>query len=130
MKKHIRVIPGIILLFFTLICLIQPRAYAADLTEWITDAKEFSSGEVEQDENMVTMDKSKLEDVSHFVSGLLLGISIVVAVITTAVLGLSFIVETAEGKAKVKEALIPLVVGMVISFGAFTIWRFVIGIFV
>lgn len=38
------------------------------------------------------------------------------------VIGIQFMVASAEDKAKVKEALVPYIVGCIVIFGAFTIW--------
>ena len=57
---------------------------------------------------------------------ILLGIGIVVAVVVGAVLGIQFIFQSAEGKAKISEALIPYIVGCFIVFGAFGIWKIAI----
>lgn len=115
-------------IIITLIFIFQTKSSVAS---WIEDAASFSKGEtVGDDVQMVTPGEEEIMDVSNFISGLLLGISVVVAVVTTAILGLNFIVETAEGKAKVKEALVPLFVGMIISFSAFIIWKFAISMFI
>ena len=45
-----------------------------------------------------------------------------------AVLGFQFILGSVEGKAKVSEALMPYIVGCIIVFGAFTIWKIAISI--
>ena len=145
MKKNVIKIIYIIILF-TMINTMCTRVYATEATSdgstsesseeatsevdewtgWIDQAQQFSEGEVT--DGTVTFDEANVNSVSNFISGILLGISVVVAVITTAVLGITFIVQSAEEKAKVKEALVPLVVGMIISFGAYTIWKFAINI--
>lgn len=48
---------------------------------------------------------------------------IVIAVIIGAFLGIKFMTEGIEGKAKIKEALIPFCIGCIVIFGAFGIWR-------
>lgn len=42
--------------------------------------------------------------------------------IVGTILGIQFMVASAEDKAKVKEAIVPYVVGCIVIFGAFTIW--------
>lgn len=44
------------------------------------------------------------------------------------IIGIQFMVASAEDKAKVKEALVPYVIGCVVIFGAFTIWSVVVNI--
>ena len=58
----------------------------------------------------------------------LLTIGIVLAVFAGLVLGIQFITSGAAGQAKVKEKLIPFVVGALVVFGAFGIWRLVYNI--
>lgn len=56
----------------------------------------------------------------------LLIIAIIAATIVGGILGLQFIMASAEDKAKVKEALIPYIVGCIVAFGAFGIWKIAI----
>lgn len=44
------------------------------------------------------------------------------------VIGIQFMVASAEDKAKVKEALIPYVIGCAVIFGAFTIWSMAVNL--
>lgn len=53
----------------------------------------------------------------------MLTLGIVIAIFVGSVLGIQFITTGAEGQAKVKEKLIPFVVGAFVVFGAFGIWR-------
>ena len=54
---------------------------------------------------------------------MMLTIGIVIAVFVGSVLGIQFITSGAEGQAKVKEKIIPFVLGAFVVFGAFGIWR-------
>ena len=58
----------------------------------------------------------------------LLILGTVIAVIVGSVLGIQFITGSVEQKAKVKDSLIPFVIGCVVIFGAFGIWKLVITI--
>ena len=44
------------------------------------------------------------------------------------IIGIQFMIASAEDKAKVKEALVPYIIGCVVIFGAFTIWSIVVNI--
>lgn len=59
---------------------------------------------------------------------IVLGIGIAVAVIIGIVLGIQLITSGAEGQAKVKEKLLPYVVGCIVIFGGLGIWRAVVSI--
>ena len=53
---------------------------------------------------------------------------IVLAVLVGGVLGVKFMIASAEDKAKIKEAMIPYVLGCIVIFGAFGIWKLAITI--
>ena len=63
------------------------------------------------------------------ITNILLGVATLVSVVTITILGISFMIQSAEGKAEIKQAIIPLVIGIIVSFGAFTIWKAIINIF-
>lgn len=75
-----------------------------------------------------TLNGSELQNVSGTLYNILLTIGIAAAVITGAILGIQFMTGSIEQKAKVKDSLIPFVVGCIIIFGAFGIWKLVITI--
>jgi len=72
------------------------------------------------------IETGKLKETSDYIYNTLLVIAVAVAVIVGAYLGVKFMLETAEDKAKIKESLIPFVVGCFIIFGAFGIWKIVV----
>lgn len=73
--------------------------------------------------------QAELQPISNAISGILLTIAVAVTFISIAVMGVSFAIQTVEDKAKIKEAMVPWLIGVLISFGAYGIWKFVIGIF-
>lgn len=72
--------------------------------------------------------QDQLKSTSNYIYNTLLAVAIVVAVIVAMVLGIQFMAASADEKAKVKEALIPFVVGCVVVFGSFTIWKVAVNI--
>lgn len=88
--------------------------------------KEGQSG----DKSVTGIDKDKvgekLEDLSGYIYNLLLSAGVVIAVIVATVLGIQFMLGGAEGQAKVKEMLVPFVVGCIIVFGGFGLWKIAI----
>lgn len=44
------------------------------------------------------------------------------------IIGIQFMVASAEDKAKVKETLVPYIVGCIVIFGAFTIWSIAVNL--
>lgn len=71
---------------------------------------------------------TNLQKTSRFMYKLLLAMGIVVAFIVGTILGIQFITSGSEDKAKIKEALVPYIVGCCVIFGGFTIWGKVVNI--
>lgn len=67
-----------------------------------------------------------LKNVSNTVYNILLLLGIVIAVIYGMILGMKFMTGGIEEQAKVKESIIPYIVGCAVVFGAFTIWKVVL----
>ena len=65
----------------------------------------------------------KIKNLSDIIYNVLLILGTVIAVIVGSVLGIQFITGSVEQKAKVKDSLIPFVIGCVVIFGAFGIWK-------
>ena len=80
-------------------------------------------------ESSTMIDQNDLKSLSNFISGVLLTIAIGVTVITGAIMGLNFITQSIEEKAKVKESMVPWVIGIIVSFGTFTIWEVAVNLF-
>ena len=72
-----------------------------------------------------TIEQKGLQNTIDLIYNILLAIGMVVAVVAGIVLGIQFMTASTEGKAEVKEKLIPYVVGCVVIFGAFGIWKLV-----
>ena len=54
------------------------------------------------------------------------GIGLLVIVVATIVLGIKYIMVNPEEKSRIKQATTPYVLGVVIIFGALTIWKLMI----
>lgn len=72
-----------------------------------------------------TISQSSLKNTIELIYNILLALGIIVAVVAGAILGVQFMVASADGKAELKERLVPYVVGCVVIFGAFGIWKIV-----
>ena len=75
------------------------------------------------------IDDNDLVPLSDAVSGILLGIAVAVTLISAVVMGINFVVQSVEDKAKIKESMVPWIIGIAISFGAYGIWRITMSIF-
>lgn len=96
------------------------------LASWALDADNFlkaSEGE------SIGIDKDRLNKPVSEIYNVLTSIGMIVSVIVGLILGITFMMASADDKAKVKEALVPYVVGCVVIFGAFGIWKIVINTF-
>ena len=110
----------ILVLFILSTMLIMQTTYAADS---VLDAGE---GFIDTGKSQTSPIKaSQIKTVSDQIYNILLAIGTVIAVIIGAILGIQFMVGSMDDKAKVKESLIPFVIGCVIIFGAFGIWKIV-----
>lgn len=111
-----------ILIIFILIISVNSNVFALDIIQkgdsFLNDA----------DANEAKVDPNKINDLSDKLSSVLLSVGIVIAVIVATVLGIQFMMGGAEGQAKVKEMLIPFVVGCVVVFGAVGIWKIALAI--
>lgn len=116
----------LIVIFFCSINIFEYKVYAADTVDSVMDgAQDFlnkGTGGLSQ------IDESTLRSTSDFIYNLLLAIAMVVAVIIGIVIGIQFMTASIEEKAKVKESLMPYVVGCVVVFGAFGIWKLAVTI--
>lgn len=72
-----------------------------------------------------TISQSSLKNTIDLIYNILLALGIIVEVVAGAILGVQFMVASADGKAELKERLVPYVVGCVVIFGAFGIWKIV-----
>lgn len=75
-----------------------------------------------------TIDSNKLQETTMSLFNILMVIAMVVAIIVGLVIAIKFMLSSVEGKADIKQALVPYVIGCFITFGALGIWRIVIAI--
>lgn len=88
----------------------------------------LKEGEEESIRNSNVSDADTAEMMSILYNSLLtLGVIITVAI--GGVLGVKFMTSSAEDKAKVKESMVPYVIGSAVIFGAFIIWKIAINVF-
>ena len=124
MKNTIKLI-FLLLISVVLITNIPLYSNAFSFSELLDSAKDFenaggSGGAIEE---------SGLQSISNSVSNILLTIALGVTVISAAVMGINFAIQSVEDKAKIKESMVPWMIGILVSFGAYGIWRITMGIF-
>lgn len=113
-----------IISIFLIILSVFPNKVSA--SEWAQDAKKFVNAS--EGEN-IGIDENKLNEASSDIYNTFTSIGMVTSVIVGLVLGINFMVASAVDKAKVKESLAPYLIGCVVIFGAFGIWKLVINTF-
>lgn len=116
----------LIVLIFTMFMNININTYASGHTtgEVIIEADKFI--DKGQAGSTKIFSEEDLKALSNTIYNILLVVGIVIAVLLGAILGIKFIMEGAEGKAEVQKALVPYVMGCIVIFGAFTIWKIVV----
>lgn len=72
------------------------------------------------------LNQEGLKNVSDVVYNVLLAVGIIAAVIVGLIIGIKYMMGSVEQKAETKELLAPYIVGCVIIFGAFAIWKIVV----
>jgi len=76
----------------------------------------------------IEVDQNSIQGLSGYLYNILLAAGVIIAVIVATILGVQFMIGGAEGQAKVKEMLVPFIVGCVIVFGGFGFWKIAVTI--
>ena len=93
--------------------------------KFIQKGKEQATSSNQQSGGSVISDK-EIKEANSDIFNILLSVGIVLAVLVGGVLGVKFMIASAEDKAKIKEAMIPYVLGCIVIFGAFGIWKLLV----
>lgn len=116
-----------IIFLFQLI--VAPNVSLAEDAEKKTSIGEIvSQGDSFVSKGKILVDQDKLNASQSQIFNILLAIGIVLTVIVGGYLGIKLMMASAEDKAKIKEMMIPYVLGCVVIYGAFGIWKIVITI--
>ncbi|MDO5557484.1 MAG: pilin [Clostridia bacterium] len=93
-----------------------------DITGAISSADDFID-DGKKEGTVINLEKFKGTNDAIYNS--LLSIGVGIAVVVSGILGIQFMIGGAEEKANVKEKLTPFIIGCVVIFGAFGIWKIV-----
>ena len=115
-----------IFILITFLCIIPIRSLAATAVDDIVQDGDNFLNKANQVNTVIN--ETELQDFSSDVYNLILSIGMVIAVAVGMVLGIQFMISSVEEKAKIKELLVAYFIGCIVLFGAFTIWKIVIGI--
>jgi len=116
----------ILLLVITLLISIINVTYASSIDNIFSGADQFI--DAGKGGGYAVIKKQDINNASDLIYNTLLIIGIIAVVIVGAILGIKYMTSAVEEQAKIKETLVPYVVGSVIIFGAFGIWKLVTGI--
>lgn len=117
------ILKRIILILIVLMLLFSINSKILAWSEVVSDGKDFIS---QADSSEANFNAAALQEVSGYLYNILLAAGVVIAVIVATVLGMQFMLGGAEGQAKVKEMMIPFIVGCIIVFGGFGFWKIAI----
>ncbi len=99
---------------------------AAGMSDVISGGDNFISAG--SNDKTANLDQKKLKNASDMIYNILLISAICVASIYTVILGIKFMIGSVEEKAQIKDALVPFIIGCIVAFGAFGIWKIFITI--
>lgn len=122
-NKLIRNLLIIMLIILVLYTFLPNKIYAVD--NIISSGKNFVN-EGEGQDNPI--DEKALKDTSSYIYNVLFTIAVVIAFVIGMIIGIQFIMGSVDEKAKIKETLVPYVIGVFIIFSAFGIWKTVMSI--
>lgn len=123
-----KIVIFICILSLFLIVIYPTTVQALSIDEIFTGADDFLDKGGGQAGVNTTIDDTALGNTSDFLYNILLGISMIIAVIVGMVLGIKYMLATSEEKAEIKQTLPAYIVSCIVVFGAFSIWRLIVNI--
>ena len=115
----------VFLIMITVITYLPNIAFAKDsMDEVISDGKSFLASS----DGGKAINEDKLSEASKTIYNVLFTIAVVLAVAVGMVIGIKFIISSADEKAQIKETLVPYVIGVFVVFSAFGIWKIAVGL--
>lgn len=125
------VLTKIILILIMILTIIPTNNVFADESSFSIDgfmkeADTFIEGGAKEGEDLI--EKDGIKSISDVIYNTLLAIGLVVAVAVGIFLGIKIMASSIEEQAKYKQLLTPYLIGCVVIFGAFGIWKIVVNI--
>lgn len=127
MKKISQIAIKIVMIVFVIQVFYMPASQASFWDDIFDIGDNFLNEGKNASNNIIEDEAAKTE--FNRIYNILFGIGIALSVIIGAVLGIKFMLGTVDEQAKVKEMLMPYIIGCVVIFGAFGIWKLMINIF-
>ena len=124
MKQKILVKILIMFIIFALTLMGSNYANASSFSDILEGADSFLQdgiGDVKDNLN-----QANLQTMSDMIYNVLLAVAVIAAVIMGLIIGIKYMVGSVAQKAETKELLVPYIIGCVIIFGAFAIWKIIV----
>ena len=113
-------------------CILVGTIYKQPKKEDSTDAGKSLDDSINDADSFIQEGEVKygngLSDVSNTIYNILLTVGVIAAVLIGAVIGIKLMVSGIEGKVEAKQLLVPYVVGCVMIFCGFGIWKLIVTI--
>ena len=126
MIRNIENVIKIILIMAIVFMILTPISNASTMDNIFSEGDKFLQEGKGEGSNLIA--QSQLKTNINDLYNILFTMGVALSVLIGAVLGIKFMVGSVEEQAKVKETLIPYVIGCIVVFGAFGIWKIVITI--
>ena len=127
MKKSVKIIFIIVITILIQMTMVNVEAASKEfkIDGIIDDGDNFLAA---KDTSTEAINEESLQKTSKSVFNVLFSIGVALATIVGMIIGIQFMMGSPEEQAKVKETLVPYVIGVFVIFGAFGIWKIVIEI--
>ena len=130
--KHISLVLIKILMIIIIMNLIfLPISEASFWGDIFSEGDEFLKNGEDQtnpDDGSEPIDNAKLKEEVNRLYNILLTLGIVLSVLVGAILGIKYMFGSIEEQVKVKETLFPYLIGCIVVFSAFAIWKIVVNV--
>ena len=120
MKKVVFLLFTIILVFLSIYPTNVQASNELGMDDVMSGASSFIDAGSKDDNPLKTDD---LKDVSSVLYNILLIVGIIVAVVIGLIIAIKMMTGSVSQKAETKELIVPYLIGCVVVFGAFGIWR-------
>lgn len=129
MTKTLKIIVKIISILIIIQMFTMPVTNALTWNGIFKDGDKFISDGQNASEEQNVFNEKEVKRINSDIYGILLMLGTVLAVIIGAILGIQLMWGSVEQQVKAKEMLMPYVLGCIVVFGAFGIWKVAITVF-
>lgn len=123
MEKTCRIILKIIIILIIIQLIHMPTSQASFWGDIFKSGDEFLNDGKNQG---VALGEDDMKEGIGKIFNILVALGTILSVLVGAILGIKFMFGSLEEKAEIKEILIPYILGCIVIFGAFGIWKLVI----